>query len=78
MLSSGASGTAVATDLGFPQAVLSLLAAILEALRGTWAAAKERSDRDLIDTGKLQPSDIGFAQPKLVSWPPFWVRTSLQ
>ncbi len=86
MLSSGASGTAVATDLGFPLAVLSLLAAIFgvpgkEASDDAELAAAARGlardvggregtqqQRLLADTGKPQPSDVGFVQPKLVSW----------
>jgi hypothetical protein len=96
MLSSGASGTAVATDLGFPLAVLSLLAAIFgvpgkdasddaKLAAATRGLARDVGSREgmqqqrfLADTGEPQPSDIGFAQPKLVSWPPFCVRTSLQ
>jgi hypothetical protein len=85
--SSGAQGTAVATDLGFPVAVLALLAATfgmpgkptpdddaklalaardLARQVGNREAAQQQ--KFLADTGKGQPADVGFVQPKLVAW----------
>ena len=87
LLSSGAQGTAVATDLGFPVAVLALLAATFgmpgkaapdddanltsaarDLARQVGSREATQQQKFLADTGKGQPADVGFAQPKPVAW----------